>query len=192
MVLKGENSELRELASGIGRRAVLCGGIAMVTASAAAPAFAMVGPYSERHLAIRNLHTGETVRTMYWARGVWQADGLREIAHIMRDFRTGERMDIDPDLLDQLHGLASLTRTDEPFEIYSGYRSPSTNAQLARQSSGVARKSFHMQGRAVDLRLPGVKISSLRRSAMSLRLGGVGYYPKSGFIHIDTGPVRSW
>jgi len=132
------------------------------------------------------------VRATYWADGVWQPDGLRKINHVLRDFRTGDVMDIDPGLLDLMYRLRALVGTDEPFEIISGYRSPRTNAQLARQSSGVAKKSLHMEGKAVDLRLPGMKLSSLRRAALSLRGGGVGYYPKSGFIHVDTGRIRFW
>lgn len=143
-------------------------------------------------LALRNLHTGETTRATYWADGAWQAAGLREINHILRDFRTGDVVDIDPALLDLMHRLAALFGTDEPFEIFSGYRSPRTNAKLAGQSAAVARKSLHMQGKAADLRLPGVVLSSLRRVAMSLHAGGVGYYPRSGFIHVDTGRVRFW
>jgi uncharacterized protein YcbK (DUF882 family) len=132
------------------------------------------------------------VRATYWADGVWQADGLREINHVLRDFRTGDVTDMDSGLLDLMHRLAALAGRDGPFEIYSGYRSRRTNSQLANQSKGVARKSLHMQGKAVDLRLPGVELSSLRRAALSLQGGGVGYYPRSGFIHVDTGPVRFW
>lgn len=175
-----------------GRRAALRLGAAAFVAAAAGPALAGITGRPVRMLTLRNLHTEETVRATYWADGVWQVDGLRRINHVLRDFRTGEVMDIDPGLLDLMHRLAALAGTDRPFEVYSGYRSPRTNAQLADQNSGVARKSLHMQGKAVDLRLPGVKLSSLRRAAMSLQAGGVGYYPRSGFIHVDTGAVRFW
>ena len=178
--------------AGIGRRAALRLGAAAFATVAAQPALAGVLGIPARALALRNLHTDEMVRATYWADGVWQPDGLREINHVLRDFRTGDVVDIDPGLLDLMHRLTALVGTDEPFEVISGYRSPRTNAQLARQSSGVAKKSLHMQGKAVDLRLPGVKLSSLRRAAMSLQAGGVGYYPKSGFIHVDTGRIRFW
>ena len=194
MVSKGKISDIfRSRASGTGRRAVLRLGAAAFATAAAGPALAgMTGRGHARVLTLRNLHTEETVRAAYWADGVWQADGLSRINHVLRDFRTGEVMDIDPDLLDLMYRLAALVGRDEPFDVYSGYRSPRTNAQLADGSSGVARKSLHMQGKAVDLRLPGVKLSSLRRAAMSLQAGGVGYYPRSGFIHVDTGAVRFW
>jgi len=176
----------------IGRRAALRLGIAAFATVSAQPALAGVLGLPARALALRNLHTDEMVRATYWADGVWQPDGLRKINHVLRDFRTGDVMDIDPGLLDLMYRLRALVGTDEPFEIISGYRSPRTNAQLARQSSGVAKKSLHMEGKAVDLRLPGMKLSSLRRAALSLRGGGVGYYPKSGFIHVDTGRIRFW
>ena len=179
-------------AAATGRRAVLRLGIAAVVTAAAGPARAGLARPPMRALALRNLHTDEMVRATYWADGAWQTDGLREINHVLRDFRTGDVKDIDPGLLDLMHRLAALAGTDQPFEIISGYRSPRTNAQLADQGSGVAKKSLHMQGKAVDLRLPGVKLSSLRRAALSLQGGGVGYYPRSGFIHVDTGSVRFW
>ena len=175
-----------------GRRAVLRLGVAAFVTAVAGPAFAGIAGRTVRALALRNLHTDEMVRATYWADGAWQADGLRTINHVLRDFRTGDVVDIDPGLLDLMHRLAAVAGTDQPFEIISGYRSPRTNAQLANQSSGVAKKSLHMQGKAVDLRLPGVKLSSLRRAAISLQGGGVGYYPRSGFIHVDTGRVRFW
>ncbi|MDH3229282.1 MAG: DUF882 domain-containing protein [Alphaproteobacteria bacterium] len=193
MVSEGAFPEISgSQAARIGRRAALRLGVAALVTAAAGPAFAGIARRPVRALALRNLHTHETVRATYWADGSWQADGLREINYVLRDFRTGDVVDIDAGLLDLMHRLAALVGTDQPFEIISGYRSPRTNAQLANQSSGVAKKSLHMEGKAVDLRLPGVKLSSLRRAAISLQGGGVGYYPKSGFIHVDTGRVRFW
>ncbi|UCH73491.1 MAG: DUF882 domain-containing protein [Rhodospirillales bacterium] len=179
-------------AAGIGRRAVLRLGAAALVAAAPGPVIASVSGRGARRLALRNLHTDELVRATYWSDGAWQTDGLREINRVLRDFRTGDVVDMDSGLLDLMHRLARLCDATQPFEIISGYRSPRTNAQLARQSAGVAKKSLHMQGRAVDLRLPGVGLSRLHRAALSLKAGGVGHYPKSGFIHIDTGRVRSW
>jgi uncharacterized protein YcbK (DUF882 family) len=193
MVSEGAFPEISgSQAAGIGRRAALRLGVAAFTAAAAGPALAGVAGLPARALTLRNLHTHEMVRATYWADGAWQADGLRKINHVLRDFRTGDVMDIDPGLLDLMHRLAALVGTDQPFEVYSGYRSPRTNARLANQSSGVAKKSLHMQGKAVDFRMPGMKLSGLRRAALSLQGGGVGYYPKSGFIHLDTGRVRFW
>jgi uncharacterized protein YcbK (DUF882 family) len=193
MVTKGKNQDHSRAGTAVaGRRAVLRLGIAALVTTTAGPAFAAPAGSSARMLALRHLHTEETVRATYWADGAWQVDGLREISHVLRDFRTGDVVDMDPDLLDLMHRLAALVGANQPFEVYSGYRSPRTNAKLADQSSGVARKSMHMLGRAADLRLPGVNLSSLRRAALSLQEGGVGYYPRSGFIHVDTGPVRFW
>jgi len=179
-------------AAGIGRRAVLRLGVAASLSVAAGPALAALGNGRPRALALRNLHTEETVRATYWSDGTWQPEGLREINYLLRDFRTGDVVDIDPQLLDLMYRLAALIRTEQPFEIISGYRSPATNAELARQSSGVAKNSMHLQGKAVDLRVPDIRLSGLRRAAVSLHGGGVGYYPKSGFIHVDTGRVRYW
>ena len=193
MALKGAISKNCDVRGGlIGRRTALRLGVAGIATAVAGPALAGVGVRNERTLSLRNMHTGERVRATYWAEGAWQVDGLRDINRVLRDFRTGDVADMDPGLLDLMHRLARLTETEAPFEVISGYRSPRTNAQLASRSSGVAKKSLHMQAKAVDLRLPGIKLSSLRRAAMSLQGGGVGYYPRSGFIHVDTGRVRFW
>lgn len=176
----------------MGRRAALRLGMAASLAAVAGPALAAVGSSRPRALALRNLHTEELIRATYWSDGAWQPEGLRKINYVLRDFRTGDVVEIDPGLLDLMHRLAALVGAKQPFEIISGYRSPQTNALLARQSSGVAKNSLHLEGKAVDLRLPGVRLSRLRRVAMSLQGGGVGYYPKSGFVHIDTGRIRYW
>jgi len=186
------HKNLRSQAAGIGRRAVLRLGLAASLTAVAEPAFAGIARGRPRALALHNLHTEELVRATYWSDGAWQTEGLRKINHLLRDFRTGDVMAMDPALLDLMHRLAALVGTQQPFEIISGYRSPRTNAQLARNSSGVAKNSLHLQGKAVDLRLPGVRLSGLHRAAMSLKAGGVGYYPKSGFIHVDTGRIRYW
>jgi uncharacterized protein YcbK (DUF882 family) len=102
---------------------------------------------------------------------------------------------IDPALLDLLHELHGTLETDQPFHVISGYRAPETNAMLRERGgshTGVASKSLHMVGKAIDIRLPGVKLEHLRAAATSLRLGGVGFYPTSNFVHVDTGRVRYW
>jgi uncharacterized protein YcbK (DUF882 family) len=110
----------------------------------------------------------------------------------LRDHRTGEAAQIDRRLLDLLHNLVTALNAAEPIQIISGFRSAQTNALLASASSGVARKSLHMQGKAVDIRIPGVRLAVLREAAMSLRGGGVGFYPQSRFVHVDVGRVRYW
>ncbi len=146
----------------------------------------------ERHIALHHLHTGEKVKLTYWEKGEYLSDSLAEVNRILRDFRTGEEHPIDPVLLDMLHTLRLRAGRKAPFEIISGYRSPKTNNMLRAQSNGVAKRSLHMQGRALDIRLPGMELKDLHRAAVDLKVGGVGLYSKSNFIHIDTGRVRYW
>ncbi|MDM7916014.1 MAG: YcbK family protein [Candidatus Eisenbacteria bacterium] len=151
-----------------------------------------VGAGVAKSLSFVHLHTGEKLRVTYWAEGVYKASGLRQIDHFLRDFRTGEVMAIDRKLLDLLHELQSALETNEPFHVVSGYRSPKTNAMLAASSSRVAKHSLHMEGRAIDIRVPGVSLHLLRDMALAIEKGGVGFYPKSQFVHVDTGRVRAW
>jgi len=110
----------------------------------------------------------------------------------LRDHRTDDVMPIDRALLDALASLREKLETDQPFHVISGYRSPATNARLAAASDGVARKSLHLQGRAIDIRVPGRSLEQVRSVALAMKSGGVGYYRRSGFVHLDTGRVRSW
>ncbi|MCF8483496.1 MAG: DUF882 domain-containing protein [Rhodospirillum sp.] len=147
----------------------------------------------ERTLSFFNLHTGETLKRTYWADGRYDPQTLREINHLLRDYRTGEVATIDRDLLNLLHQLGQTLRTSEPFQVISGYRSPTTNELLRKTGGGgVAKKSYHMKGMAIDVALDSRSVKDLRRAALGLRSGGVGYYPKSGFVHVDVGKVRSW
>ncbi len=157
-----------------------------------APAHAAVDRSGHRELSLHNLHTGERITRTYWADGEYLADPLTDINHVLRDHRTDDVHPIDPQLLDVLHRLHHSVGGRKPFEIISGYRSPKSNAMLRGKSNGVAKKSLHMQGRAIDVRLPGHQLGKLRQAALSLKAGGVGYYPKSGFLHMDTGRVRHW
>lgn len=175
-----------------GRRAVLRLGIAGLAGLVSSPALAALGTPPARTLSLHNLHTGETIRTTFWADGAFQPAALRDIDFVLRDFRTGDVTEIDRELLVMLHDLARLTDSKTPFEVISGYRSPKTNAALANSSTGVAKKSLHMQGMAIDVRLPGLRLRHLRDAAKELKAGGVGYYPKSNFVHLDTGRVRYW
>lgn len=156
------------------------------------PHAANLSRHGERVLRFHHLHTGETLTRTYWADGVYLDDPLADINRVLRDHRTGEVHSIDPQLLDLLTRLQQSTGARKPFEIISGYRSPKTNSLLRKQSNGVAKKSLHMQGKAIDIRIPGVELARLRKAALALKAGGVGYYPKSNFIHVDTGRVRHW
>jgi uncharacterized protein YcbK (DUF882 family) len=162
-----------------------------VEAMAAAQRGALKQP--TRKVALLNVHTGERLNLEYWAKGRYVKDAMRAAARLLRDHRSGSVHAIDPHLLDVIHALQARTGSRGPFHVVSGYRSPETNESLREADyGGVARHSYHMQGKAVDLFLPGGSLGRLHRAALSLRAGGVGYYPESNFIHVDTGPVRRW
>jgi len=168
-----------------------------VSAGAAAgllitPAHAGLTRHGQRSLSLRNLHTGEKLTRTYWVDGEYLQEPLADLNHLLRDHRTGDMHPMDPRLLDMLHRLQQKVGSRRSFEIISGYRSPKTNNLLRSNSSGVAKKSLHMQGKAMDIRLPGQDLAQLRKAALSLKAGGVGYYPKSNFLHVDTGRVRYW
>ena len=146
----------------------------------------------ERRLSFYNIHTGESLDTVYWAEGSYVDESLAGINHVLRDFRTNEIMAMDRRLLDLLHELKTTLGSALPFHVISGYRSPATNAFLHAHSSGVARHSLHMEGQAADVFLPGRSLSNLREVALDLKKGGVGYYPRSNFVHVDVGRMRSW
>lgn len=146
----------------------------------------------KRTLAFHNLHTGESLDTVYWSDGHYVPDAMRRINWLLRDYRAGEVHRIDPRLLDLLVNLRHGLHTNEPIQIISGYRSPSTNAMLASMSDGVAQHSLHMQGMAVDIRVPGRRLKAVHTAALRLGAGGVGYYPHSDFVHVDVGPIRRW
>lgn len=156
------------------------------------PELVCASPASPRVLRLAHLHTAETLEVEYMDGVRYLPDALASVNHLLRDFRTGDVHDIDPRLLDLLHGLQGSTGTRRPFEIISGYRSPKTNAMLHGRSNGVASGSLHMQGQAIDIRLGDVQLRALRDAALDLRRGGVGYYPSSNFVHVDTGRVRTW
>lgn len=148
-----------------------------------------------RVLSLFHTHTGERLTTTYCCDGAYQPEELAKINYLLRDFRQNEVKPIDPTLLDLLHELGGTLDVDAPFHVISGYRSSVTNAMLRERGgshTGVASKSLHMVGRAIDIRVPGVKLDHLRSAATSLRLGGVGFYPSSNFVHVDTGRVRYW
>ena len=147
----------------------------------------------ERSLSLLNTHTGERLKeVVYWEKGDYILDALENLNHVLRDHRTNQVHPIDPMTLDLMAAISRKVGAKQPFEIISGYRSPQTNRSLRNNSNGVAKNSYHMQGKAVDLRLQGVPLKTVRKAALDLRMGGVGYYSKSGFVHIDSGKVRSW
>ena len=146
----------------------------------------------ERGLSFVHTHTAEALSLTYADPVGYLPSALERVNQFLRDFRTEEVHPIDPALLDLLHAVVATTGTSEPFHVISGYRSPRTNAMLRTRSESVAKASLHMQGRAIDVRLPDVRLSRLRAAAVDLRLGGVGYYPGSDFVHVDTGRVRTW
>ncbi len=145
-----------------------------------------------RRLAFVHTHTGERLSAVYAEGGAYVPEALQAINRLLRDHRTDEVHPIDPALLDQLSALTELTGGSGCYEVICGYRSAKTNAMLRERSSGVAKGSLHLQGRAIDVRLPGVPLARLRDAARHMAAGGVGYYPKSDFLHMDTGRVRSW
>ena len=137
-------------------------------------------------------HTGEKLTAAYWKDGAYQQQVLQQVNHLLRDFRTNDVHDIDPALLDVLFDLRTQVDSDAAFHVISAYRSPKTNEMLRRSSNGVAEHSMHMLGKAIDVRLAGYPTARLAEVARSLRRGGVGYYPASDFVHVDTGRVRYW
>lgn len=145
-----------------------------------------------RRLSFRNAHTGESFSGVYRVGDKYLPDAFKQINMVLRDFRTDQVYPMDPRVIDIIQAVHSQTGQNTPFEIISGYRSPQTNAMLRRNSSGVAKKSLHMEGRAIDLRMEGYSTTRIRDIASSLGAGGVGYYRRSNFVHMDTGDVRVW
>lgn len=143
-------------------------------------------------IAFYNLHTGESLETGMDENGLFSPQGLSGVNHLLRDHRTDEVIDMDRQLLTLLCDLKQLLGTSKPFHVISGYRSAKTNDLLSQKSSGVAKKSLHMQGKAIDIRIPGISISQLQRGAQTLKAGGVGLYSRSEFVHVDVGRVRYW
>jgi uncharacterized protein YcbK (DUF882 family) len=145
-----------------------------------------------RRIVLKNLHTPESLDIVYRRGGDYVPEALASIQTLLRDYRTGARHPIDPPLMDYLHDLAHLAGVEPVFTVISGYRSPQTNEMLHERSSAVSSHSLHMEGRAIDVRLAGVDCATLAAEALSMKRGGVGYYNKSDFVHLDTGRFRTW
>ena len=178
-------------------RRIFLGGCAGLTAGLILPAgvTAALPKGGERVLSFYNTHTAEQVSTPYWIDGEYNAEGLKDLRWLLRDHRVGKAHDIDKQLFDVIYALQQKIgagKPGKPFHVISCYRSPQTNAKLRSKSGGVAKKSLHMQGKAIDIRLPRYDTRELRKAALSLNAGGVGYYERSNFIHLDVGRVRSW
>ncbi len=182
----------RDVASGVFSRRDFIKSCAAVSAGIAFPGLSQAAQSADRQLSFHHLHTGEKLKLTYWEAGQYVPESLREINQLLRDFRTGEHHRIDPRLFDLLYGLQTKLGSKGSFEIISAYRSPKTNEMLRHSSSGVAKKSLHMQGQAIDIRLAGVDLKHLHQAALQAKVGGVGLYSRSNFIHVDTGRVRTW
>jgi uncharacterized protein YcbK (DUF882 family) len=179
----------------ISRRGIL-GAFAATTVVAApvmANAFGFLrGAGDMRRVRMYSGRTGESIDTVYWVDGKYVREALNEINIFMRDWRTGTAIGIDPRTIDVAAASLRLMQTNEPYMMLSGYRSPQTNAMLRRQSSGVARNSLHMTGKAADLRLKSRSVNQMVNAARACNAGGVGAYSRSNFVHMDCGPVRHW
>ena len=191
-----QDKKFIETLPGLTRRQILTAGVLgslVCLAPVQALAQLSLTGVQERSLSLLNTHTGERLKeVVYWEKGNYIHDALENLNHVLRDHRTNQVHPIDPMTLDLMAAISRKVDAKQPFEIISGYRSPQTNRSLRNNSNGVAKNSYHMQGKAVDLRLQGVPLKTVRKAALDLRMGGVGYYSKSGFVHIDSGKVRSW
>ena len=147
---------------------------------------------SVRSLSFYHEHTQETLTIDYFKQGMYSKKALGKINYFLRDFRSGDIHPISTDLIDMLYVISRDLRISRPFHIISGYRSPLTNGLLRKKKRNVAKHSYHMFGKAVDIKLPGMRLDKLRHAAMKLKAGGVGYYPDSAFVHVDVGPIRYW
>jgi uncharacterized protein YcbK (DUF882 family) len=154
---------------------------------------AEVAKVPELSIELFNTHTRETVKAVYKRGDEYDVEALAQFKKLLRDHRNGESHDMDPRLYDQLHALALAANREPHYEIISGYRSQESNDKMSsRPGSGVAKKSLHMQGRAIDVRLKDYDCAKLRDLALAAKKGGVGYYQRSNFVHIDTGSFRTW
>lgn len=174
------------------RRLVLKAALGLEMAVAPAPARIVMVPAGGRELSFLNRHTGERLKAEHWRNGRYVPDALLAVAVVLRDHRNNKIQPIGPLLLDLIRRLRASVSGTSPFNVISGYRSPQSNALLHEASAGVAAHSLHMEGEAVDIRLPGIGLANVRRAALPLQMGGVGYYPDDDFVHVDTGAVRRW
>lgn len=172
-------------------KTMACGSLLTLSGTGIANAAARHFP-SHKSLSLQHVHTGDKLKLTYFEQGGYLKDALHEISYLLRDYHTDDVHPIDPALLDQLYDLKLALGLNKPFHIFSGYRSPHTNAKLRRRLRGVAKHSLHMQGRAIDIHVDGLDLRRVRNAALAMRRGGVGYYPRANFVHLDTGDFRYW
>lgn len=163
-------------------------GIALLPRSA----FASFSTARPRILVVNNLNTGESIKAEFFDGKSYNKEELVRLNYLFRDYRSHKIKSIDPCLFDHLYRLQGLLGTSKPVQLISGYRSLDTNNELRAHSRGVARHSYHTKGQAMDFHIEGIQLSNIRKAALKMHAGGVGYYPRSNFVHIDTGPARSW
>jgi uncharacterized protein YcbK (DUF882 family) len=175
------------------RRSVLGAGLASAVTLVAAPAIArpLRNPPA-RQLVLHNPHTGEAFRGTYWEKGRYIPGAMRHLNRLMRDHRADETIEMDPRLMDLLHGIQTRMGTRRPIYIMSGYRSLATNAALQAEGYNAADNSLHTVGKAADIHIDHIRLIDMRKAAVALRAGGVGTYPTANFLHVDTGRVRFW
>jgi len=175
------------------RRGFLQLGVAALVCSVSNPVMAAIPRIKGlRGLAFHNLHTDERLNVTYWQNGKYSRPAMAKINNILRDHYSGDTHPMDVRLMDLIYDLQNRVGHHGPVEIISGYRSPKTNMMLASYSDGVAKRSYHTKGQAIDLRMQGKSLSKIYHTALNMRRGGVGFYPDSEFVHVDTGPIRTW
>ena len=156
------------------------------------PAASTADNQADRQISLHSTHTGERLTVAYYKHNGYDRDSLEQLNMLLRDHRQNKTTKMDPLLFDQLWQIQQMLDNHDSIEIISGFRTTKTNNMLRGRSSGVAKNSYHRKGQAIDFRLPAVSTKHVRNVAMHLQNGGVGYYRKSNFVHIDSGPVRAW
>lgn len=174
------------------RRTVIALALVAVAGTASVTPPEPVRAADARQLSFYHTHTRLSLEVVYYANGEYVDSALDEINRFLKDFRTGETAEINPGLLDLLHDVRNELGPEATIEVISAYRSPQTNDMLRATTAGVAKNSQHVTGNAIDVRLRGIRTTALRDTAIRLQRGGVGFYPKSDFVHMDMGPVRAW
>jgi uncharacterized protein YcbK (DUF882 family) len=181
------------LHSGLSRRAALTGAMSIAATAAVTPLCAWAAaPGALRRINIYSPRTDERLDAIYYVQGQYVPDVMQRLNNILRDVRSDEARTMDPRLIDLMAAAQRLIGYDRPFSVISGYRTQRTNDMLRRRSGGVAKKSYHVKGMAADLRMEGVSVDLLQKAGKHIGVGGVGIYTKSNFVHLDSGPVRSW
>jgi uncharacterized protein YcbK (DUF882 family) len=166
--------------------------ILLILILAIAPVATTDSKTDERQLSFYHTHTSESLTVTYFREGQYVPSALAELNHFLRDFRTGDAANMDPAVFDILFDIQIESASTGTYQIISAYRSPATNEMLRDKSNSVAKNSQHLLGKAIDVRLTDIDTAELRDVALSLQRGGVGYYKKSDFVHVDTGRVRRW